>query len=212
MFPLDYKLGISQQNSMTKHHVSFPNMLLIGSSKRNIGKTHLATSIIRKNHSDTDIIGLKVTTIKENSKTCPHGHETCRVCSEIEGNYLIKEEKDRNLDKDTSFLLKAGAKKVFWLIVLEDSLDEGARALLDIIPKDSVIVAESNRFRLAVQPGLFLMLIKPLCKIKESAESVKQFADLIIETNGKQFDYDIDKIRYFKNKWVPDLKGDKENS
>jgi hypothetical protein len=186
---------------MKKQLVSYPHMLLIGSSRRNIGKTHLATSLIRRNRQFTDIIGLKVTTIEEKTKTCPHGNEDCSVCSEIEGSYLIREEKDRSLEKDTSLLLNAGAKKVFWLIVLENKLYEGAKALLDVIPVDSVIVAESNRFRLAVQPGFFLMLINPSNKIKKSAKRVQKFADLIIETDGKQFDYDIDKIEYSQDKW-----------
>jgi len=196
---------------MKKQLISYPHMLLIGSSGRNIGKTHLATSIIRRNRSFTDIIGLKITTIEEKTKTCPHGKEDCSVCSEIEGNYLIREEKDRSLEKDTSLLLKAGAKKVYWLIVLEDSLDEGAQALLDVIPGDSVIVAESNRFRLAVQPGVFLMLINPKKKIKESASRVQKFADLIIESDGKQFDYDIDKIGYSQDKWVLDFNKERVN-
>ncbi len=186
---------------MKKQLISYPHMLLIGSSGRNIGKTHLATSIIRRNRSNTDIIGLKITTIEEKAKTCPHGNEDCTVCSEIEGNYLIREEKDGSLEKDTSLLLKAGAKKVYWLIVLEDSLDEGARALLDVIPAESVIVAESNRFRLAVKPGVFLMLINPQKKIKKSANRVRKFADLIIEADGKKFDYDIDNIEYSQGKW-----------
>ncbi|MCJ7579392.1 MAG: hypothetical protein MUP98_02535 [Candidatus Aminicenantes bacterium] len=186
---------------MKKQLISYPHMLLIGSSSRNIGKTHLATSLIRRNRQFTDIIGLKVTTIKEKTKTCPHGNENCCICSEIEGNYLISEEKDGSLEKDTSLLLNAGAKKVYWLIVLEDKLDEGARALLNIVPPESVIVAESNRFRRAVQPGFFLMLINPQKRIKESAKSVQQFADLIIEADGKRFDYDIDKIEYSQDKW-----------
>ncbi len=194
---------------MKKQLISYPHMLLIGSSARNIGKTHLATSIIRNNHSITDIIGLKITTIEEKSKACPHGSEDCTVCSEIEGNFLIREEKDGNLEKDTSLPLKAGAKKVYWLIVLEDNLDEGASALLDLIPADSVIVAESNRFRLAVQPGLFLMLINPQKKIKESANRVKKFADQIIKTDGKQFDYNIDNIEYFQNEWKLNSKEEK---
>jgi len=197
---------------MKKQLISYPHMLLIGSSARNIGKTHLATSIIRKNHSITDIIGLKITTIEEKAKTCPHGNEDCTVCSEIEGNYLIREEKDGSLEKDTSLLLKAGAKKVYWLIVLEDNLDEGACALLDVIPSDSVIVAESNRFRLAIQPGIFLMLINPQKKIKESANRVQKFADLIIKTDGKQFDYDIDNIGYFQDRWILDFNRGRENS
>ncbi|MFC2167950.1 hypothetical protein ACFLRW_03115 [Acidobacteriota bacterium] len=193
---------------MKNQLISYPHMLLIGSSGRHIGKTFLATSLIRKNRSITDIIGLKITTIEKKTDSCPHGNESCSVCSEIEGNYLIREEKDGSLEKDTSLLLKAGAKKVYWLIVLENKLGEGARALLDIIPADSVIVAESNRFRLAVQPGLFLMLINPQKKIKESANRVQKFADLIIETDGKQFDYDIDKLGYFDGKWI--LKGQSE--
>jgi len=185
--------------------ISYPHMLLIGSSKRNIGKTHLATSIIKRNLSVTDIIGLKITTIEEKTKTCPHGNDDCSVCTDIEGNYLIREEKDGSLEKDTSLLLKAGAKKVYWLIVLEDKLEEGARALLDVIPADSVIVAESNRFRLAVQPGLFLMLVYPQKKFKESARRVQKYADLIIETDGKQFDTNIDKIGYSQDRWVLDI-------
>lgn len=189
---------------MKKPFIPYPHMLLIGSSARNIGKTRLATSIIQRNRSDIDIIGLKVTTIEEKSQTCPHGNDECGVCSEIEGDFLIREEKDGSLEKDTSLLLKAGAKKVFWLLVLEDKLQKGAQALKDVIPEDSVIVAESNRFRLAVQPGFFLMLINPLKKIKESAARVQKFADLIIETDGKKFDYDIDNIRYVKSQWIPD--------
>ena len=191
--------------------ISYPHMLLIGSSRRNIGKTHLATSIIKQNHSHVDIIGLKVTTIEEKTKACPHGNEDCGVCSEIKGNYLIREEKDRSLKKDTSLLLKAGAKKVYWLLVLEDRLGEGARALLDVIPADSVIVAESNRFRLAVQPGLFLMLINPQKKIKESARRVQKYADLILETDGRKFDYDIDKIGYSQDRWILDFKKERVN-
>jgi len=188
--------------------ISYPHMLLIGSSRRHIGKTHLGTSLIRRNCSYADIIGLKITTIEEKTNSCPHGNEDCTVCSEIEGNYLIREEKDGSLEKDTSLLLKAGAKKVYWLIVLEDKLEEGAKALLDIIPADSVIIAESNRFRLAVQPGFFLMLINSHKKIKESAKRVRHFADLVIETDGKQFEYDIDKIGYINGQWVPDINRD----
>ncbi len=187
---------------MSKRLISYPHMLLIGSSRRNIGKTHLATSIIKKNHLYTDIIGLKITTIEEKTKSSPHSKKDASpLYSDIDGSYLIREEKDRSLEKDTSLLLKAGAKKVYWLLVQENSLDEGARALFEIIPSESVIVAESNRLRLAVKPGVFLMLINPQNKIKKSADRVLKFADLIIETDGKKIDYDIDNIEYCQKKW-----------
>lgn len=195
------RAGPPNRNSMKKRLIPYPHMLLIGSSRRNIGKTHLATSIIKKNRLYADIVGLKITILEDKAKTSPQGKKNGTKYSEIESSYLIREEKDGSLEKDTSLLLKAGAKKVFWLIVQEDSLYEGARALLDIIPSESVIVAESNRLRLAVKPGAFLMLINPQKKIKKSADRVLKFADLTIETDGKKIDYNIDNIEYSQDKW-----------
>lgn len=181
--------------------VSFPRMLLIGSSGRNAGKTRLATEIIRNNLNKTDIIGLKVTTIEDKNSTCPHGKKGCGVCSTMEGDHLILKEDDITQDKDTSLLLRAGASRVFWLIVLEDKLEEGAKALLEVIPEDSVIVAESNRLRLAVQPGLFVMLFNPKTKIKPSAARVQKQADLIIKSDGRSFAFAIDRIQYSPQGW-----------
>ena len=188
--------------TMDKIEVTFPNMLLIGSSGRKTGKTHLATTIINNNCEKTEIFGLKVTTIEEKDGTCPHGRKGCGVCSSMEGDFLVLEEKDGSLEKDTSLLLSAGAKKVFWLLVLEEALDLGAAELLKFIPPDSVIVAESNRLRLAVRPGLFIMLINRDGKIKPSAERVRSQADLTIVSDGNNFDFPINTIRFSPQGWV----------
>jgi hypothetical protein len=185
-----------------KAEVTFPNMLLIGSSGRQTGKTRLATTIINKNREKTEIFGLKVTTIEEKDGTCPHGRKGCGVCSSMEGDFLVLEEKEGSLEKDTSLLLSAGAKKVFWLLVLEDALDLGAVELLKHIPQKTVIVAESNRLRLAVKPGLFIMLINRDDEIKPSAERVRSQADLTIVSDGKNFDFPIDTIRFSPQGWV----------
>ena len=187
---------------LKKTAVTFPNMLLIGSSGRKSGKTHLATAIIELNRRKTDIIGLKVTTIEKKDGTCPHGRKGCGVCSSMEGDYLVLEEKDGTLEKDTSLLLSAGAKKVYWLLVLEEALEKGAQELLKFIPHNSVIVAESNRLRLAVQPGLFVMLINRHSAIKPSAERVRSQADLSIETDGQSFDFPVDNIQYSGQGWT----------
>jgi hypothetical protein len=185
-----------------KAEVTFPNMLLIGSSGRQTGKTRLATFIIENNCQRTEIIGLKVTTIEEKDGTCPHGRKGCGVCSSMEGDFLVLEEKDGGLEKDTSLLLSAGAKKVFWLLVLEEALDLGAQELLKHIPQNSVVIAESNRLRLAVKPGLFVMLINRDGQIKPSAERVRSKADLTIVSEGKNFDFPIDTIRFSPQGWV----------
>jgi hypothetical protein len=184
-----------------KTAVTFPNMLLIGSSGRRCGKTRLATTLIENNRRRAEMIGLKVTTIEKKDGTCPHGNKGCGICSSMEGDFLILEEKEKSLEKDTSLLLDAGAQKVFWLLVLEEALDRGAKELLKHIPRDAAVVAESNRLRLAVEPGLFVMLINPGTKIKPSAKRVLSRADLIIKTDGNNFKFPIDTIRYSSRGW-----------
>ena len=98
--------------------ITIPGMLLIGSSGRNVGKTELACRIISRFAGRSDIVGIKVTTIARKSDTCPRGGAGCGVCSSLTGQYCITEENDRASCKDTSKLLAAGARRVYWLRVL----------------------------------------------------------------------------------------------
>ena len=49
---------------MKKDLVSIENMILIGSTGRNSGKTTLASALINKFKSDIKVIALKITTIE----------------------------------------------------------------------------------------------------------------------------------------------------
>ena len=60
-------------------------MLMIGSASSNLGKTELACTLLRKFSKNRDIIGIKVTTIKDKESQCPRGGEGCGVCSSLEG-------------------------------------------------------------------------------------------------------------------------------
>jgi len=182
--------------------IRMPGMLLIGSSGRNSGKTHLACAVIKNNIKHTDIIGLKVTTIVRTEGKCPRGGEGCGVCSSVEGDFSIIQEEGKEKGKDTALLLKAGAKRVFWLRVMEERLKQGFEALLERIPKDIPIVAESNRLRLVVEPGLFLMVANSSSSVKDSALQVWHYADRIIRTDGQEFDYSSNHIVFSDNQWL----------
>ncbi|MEW6366132.1 MAG: hypothetical protein AB1714_16010 [Acidobacteriota bacterium] len=186
----------------TPDTIELPRMLLIGSSGRNAGKTRLAVRVIGNYSGKVDIIGLKVTAVTERDGLCPRGGEGCGVCSQMEGEYCIVEELDAEGQKDTSLLLRAGARRVYWLRVMKDKMRDGMEALLRELPEDAVVVAESNSLRLAVKPGLFLMVADSRSKPKPSAEQVWALADRIIETNGQEFDTGrIDAIRLTDAGW-----------
>ncbi|WP_406542459.1 hypothetical protein [Clostridium ljungdahlii] len=54
-----------------------PNMILIGSTARNSGKTTLAVSIINKYKLSRPVVALKVTTIQDKNGKCIRGGEGC---------------------------------------------------------------------------------------------------------------------------------------
>ncbi|MHC4656033.1 MAG: hypothetical protein ACYS91_13610 [Planctomycetota bacterium] len=113
------------------------------------------------------------------------------------------EETDSNSEKDTARLLAAGAKRVFWLRVMKQRLEEGLTTLLDIIGPDSVSICESNSLRQVVEPGLFLMVKgRDLKTWKSSARDVKKYADRIVVAGPRGFDSDLDRIKLMSGKWA----------
>jgi len=168
-----------------------------------VGKTMLACELLRKFGKDTDIIGIKVTAIKEKDGRCPRGGVGCGVCSSLEGDFCITEETNTKSQKDTARLLAAGARRVFWLCVLKTHLKEGLKALLDIIGSDAISICESNSLRLVVEPGLFLMVKNCDSKRwKESTQQVKEYADVIVISRSSGFDFDLDQIKLADGRWL----------
>ncbi|MHC4288671.1 MAG: molybdenum cofactor guanylyltransferase [Planctomycetota bacterium] len=178
-------------------------MIMVGAGDRNVGKTEFACSLISKFSHQHDIVGLKVTTVDEGRSGCPRGGNGCGVCTSFEGNYCLTEETDDQSDKDTCRMLAAGAKKVLWLRVLKQHLEEGINALQAAIGTDVVSVCESNSLRLIVEPGLFFMFKAVNSnECKPSAASVEKYADRTVLFDGSSFDIRLDEIQLIDGKWV----------
>jgi len=184
--------------------VKLDRMLMIGSAGANVGKTELACAVLRRFSGEgRDIVGIKVTTIKEKNGQCPRGGQGCGVCSSLEGVYSIVEETDSRSGKDTGRLLAAGASRVFWLRVLKTHLMEGLAALLDAVVPEVTSICESNSLRSVVEPGVFLVAERKGAKIwKPSALEVKEYADRIVVSDGSSFDLDVGRIRLEDGKWL----------
>ncbi|HUW20102.1 MAG TPA: molybdenum cofactor guanylyltransferase [Sedimentisphaerales bacterium] len=183
--------------------IRLDRMLMIGSTGANVGKTELACAIIRKFCKSNPLVGIKVTTIQARDGRCPRGGMGCGVCSSIAGNFLITEETDRTLRKDTARLLAAGARRVFWLRVIRAHLEEALAALLEVIGSDAVLICESNSLREVAEPGLFLMVGGRRQEgSKESARKVAELADKFVASDGSGFDFDIGRVKLVEGKWA----------
>jgi len=183
--------------------LKIPGMLLIGAAGRNVGKTELACSLIRRYSETCDVIGIKVTTIVKKGGECPRGGEGCGVCSSLQGNYLITEEIEPPEEKDTARMLRAGASKVYWLRVMKTHLEEGLEALRKLLTPESVSVCESNSLRLAAEPDIFIVVRDKFSdKYKPSAAAVREYADRLLLFDGTGFDVDTDEFELLDGKWA----------
>lgn len=183
--------------------VKLDGMLMIGSAGRKTGKTELACTLVSKFCKSRPIVGIKVTTIRAKDGQCPRGGRGCGVCSSLDGDFCITEEKDRNSHKDTARLLSAGTSRVFWLRVMKTHLKEGLTALVDIVGPDTVLVCESNSLRQVVEPGVFLMVSgRDSGRRKSSSREVSKYVDRVVAWDGNSFDFDINRIKLVNGKWT----------
>lgn len=169
------------------------NMILIGATGRNSGKTTLATSIIQACNSKVPIVAFKFIVIN-NKNICPRGGEGCGICSALEGKYDITEELNEG-NKDTMLLKKSGASKVFLIRSLKEHLNEALIEALTYVPIDALIICESNSLRHVVKPACFIMICsKETEEMKPSAKSVIEYADVILNKSHQEFSDLVSKL------------------
>jgi molybdopterin-guanine dinucleotide biosynthesis protein A len=181
-----------------------PNFIIVGSTGRNTGKTEFACRLIKQYSNQYTVIGVKVVAIERSeAESCPRGGKGCGVCSSLNNDYEIIEEKVIDPTKDTSRMLIAGAKKVFFLKVDKNCLHEGVNALLKLIPKNAMVICESNSIRKAIEPGLFLVIRNAEDKVvKESCSEVIDYANKVIEFNNMSWDFNPDRVLIKDNQWI----------
>jgi hypothetical protein len=168
--------------------ITMKQLLLIGASGQNSGKTTLARECIHAWKGLFPVAALKITTIAHQGALCPRGGTGCGICTAIASDYVLEKETGAAAGKDTGRLLDAGAAQVFWLRALRSSLQEGFAQCIAQIPSDSLIICESNSLRELVEPGCFIMLNNVHNKsIKPSAARVAGLADLTLSPPDGRF-------------------------
>jgi molybdenum cofactor guanylyltransferase len=179
------------------------HMLMMGSGGRNSGKTTFACRLIGALCAHHPITAAKVTTIRERDGSCPRGGEGCGVCAALEGHYCITEETLAGTEKDTQRLLAAGARRVFWLRVAHEHLEEGAAALLDVVDPEDFLICESNSLRTVVEPEVFLLFHhRDASEVKASARAVDDHADRVVCFDGREFDLAVDDAALCERGWA----------
>lgn len=161
-----------------------PNLIQIGSTGRNSGKTTLAINLIQSLKSEKPVYSIKIITITGEKGICQRGGLGCGICTNFTGEFDLTEEKKIKGSKDTCRMLNAGSKKTFLLKAMEEHLLAGFWTFYQLVPQNAWVVCESNSLRKYLKPRKFIMLNNQK-KAKPSAAEVMVDADLILtdETN-----------------------------
>lgn len=126
------------------------NLLIIAGTGTKSGKTSMACRILEQ------FKNLNVTAIK----ISPHFHETSPgLIPKFEGKgYVIYEETNSETVKDTSRMLRAGAGKVYLILVWDNDLEDVFNRILKEIPEGTPVVCESPALRNYFEPGAFIIM------------------------------------------------------
>jgi hypothetical protein len=180
-----------------------PDLLMVGGTGRNSGKTELVCRLIGRFAGSTPVVGLKVTSVDRTDGSCPHNGEGCGVCSSLTRPWIVTREMNRESPKDTCRMLASGAHRVYWLRALRSELADGVADLLTNVPAGWPTVCESTSLRQVVEPGLFLMVRGAHSNgAKPSARVVAHLADRVVVSDGRSFDLDLDRISVVGGHWV----------
>jgi hypothetical protein len=166
------------------------NLLLIGGSSRNVGKTAFVVKLIEKFASNYPIVGLKIKTVYEGDDFF-HGKDR----TPLDSDFRLIEEFDGGSDEDTSKMLRAGAKRAFRLKVKSDAILKAFNSFKDLLNEPCLIVCESNSLRKVSKPSVYLLIKqKSGGNMKPSSKELEKFADKIIYTNGVNHDFDLNNV------------------
>jgi molybdopterin molybdotransferase len=186
---------------MIKSH----GVLLVGGSRRGVGKTAFACAVIERFASQRDLVAVKVTTIDpfnegHHPKPADWGPQRKRMRW---GSPWITAETNPHSSKDTSRMLASGAKRALWLRVPEARLQEGIAALLESLGPEGLSVWESTRARRLVEPGAFVMVEGPHDGDgKPWAAGLAKEADRIVSFDGAAFDIDWSDVQIVGGRWA----------
>jgi hypothetical protein len=148
---------------------SFPNILLVMGTGRNVGKTVSACNLIQNLSESHQTIGVKIS---------PHFHELDSDLKYIyKSEELVIVEEQNITQKDSSRMLQAGAEKVFYVQAKNEKLEEAFNMVSEFFQPEQPVVVESGGFYEILEPGLLFFVSgekpKEQMQIRKGTEVVK---------------------------------------
>ena len=175
--------------------IELHGLLLISGTGRNSGKTTLVCNLINQHKDHHPITAIKI---------APHAHHVDandEILVQNEQFQIIREGKT-NTGKDSSLMLKAGAREVFYVQAEDQNLKAAFQLLLPMLSPKDMYICESGGLRNFAKPDLYFIIHNADNSfIKESARHLIPLADEYIERNGARLDFNIKRVTILERHW-----------
>ena len=155
------------------------NLLIVAGVGRNVGKTEFVCRLIARFADQKEVYGLKVSAIHPD-EAIYHGDHSI-----LPATTNLFQETRLDFKKDTSRMLRAGAKKVYYLQGDDEQIRIGFEQFQRLMPPSAPIVCESGSLWKYVQPGLLVLIKSAAVEIKPRALEIEKHATLIVESVGQ---------------------------
>ena len=169
--------------------------MIVSGNGRNTGKTSFVCRVIGAISQTYPVTAIKVS---------PHFHPNRNFRNIIlsEENFVICRENDREGTKDSSRMLRSGAKKVYYIEAKDSHLRKALKALIEKTHIEGAVICESGGMRSMVEPSLFILLnLDGKTEMKPGFAALSPKADRIVMFDGNEFDFQPDKVGYNGHSW-----------
>lgn len=173
----------------------YPNFLIVSGNGRNSGKTGFISRLIRSVSPKQAITAVKIS---------PHFHPDRDKKDVIikKKNFTICTENDPDGRKDSSRMLQAGAKSVYYIEVLDEHLPQAFGELLKLPGMDRPVIFESGGLRELLVPSLYILINRrDGRKDKDSFIRKLPLADKLIFFEETSFSYPPENILFTGTRW-----------
>jgi molybdopterin-guanine dinucleotide biosynthesis protein len=156
-------------------------VVVVGGHSRNVGKTSVVAGIIAA-IPERQWTAMKIT--QYGHGVCSKNGKLCH-CATADHSWAISEEKDTDGKSDTSRLLAAGAKHVYWVRTQQGQLEQAMPAIQRRLEEVGNAILESNSVMKFIQPDVYLTVLDPsTADFKASAQRYLDRADAVILHNS----------------------------
>ena len=171
------------------------NLILIGGSSQNVGKTTFTIDILKKYSSTNSIIAIK---------TSCHFHGILDTDIVIENNseFTITEETVTNTGKDSSRMLKAGASRVFFIQAKDEFIGNAFSYISEKLGNDDLIICETASLRKHLVPEFFIALVNDKNEELSENKIILRKADIMIEGYLNNKENIGSTVEIINNKWI----------